>query len=167
MTLYIREKNEDNVDLLNNALKLCGIFNEDKIIEFIRDNFNKMVDINFVEMLTTFIVEAKKVKMLNRASSATLLERAYEAMFQLENLPPARKYSTLKALCDLVITIATNFAVDMTKSLLKEIKKRENYLEKTFLSTILMLHTFRLTEKDVSLSTINSPVFQQQHYSNY
>jgi hypothetical protein len=83
VTLYIKERNEDNVDLLNNAFKLCGIFNEDKIIEFIRDNFNKMVDINFVEMLTTFIVEAKKVKMLNRASSATLLERAYIAMFQL------------------------------------------------------------------------------------
>jgi len=67
-------------------------------------------------------------------------------MFDLpHNLGPSRKYLILRSLSDLAMTITTLFNIDMTKNIFKEIDNRSLSLEITFLSSMLMLHYFRLT----------------------
>ena len=99
-------------------------------------------------MLNTFMAHAKEANILNKESIAFLLEKIYHVMFQFKKSTISEQYAVLRAMCDLAITITTLFTMDMTKRLFKEIDKRDHSLEITFLSSLLMLHHFRIIETD-------------------
>ena len=118
------------------------------MVYFVKGNLSKIDNVEFLGMLNTFIVYAKEANLLNKESITFLLEKIYQVMFKIKKDTASQQYAVLRAMCDLAITITTLFTIDMTKRLFKEIDMCQQSLEITFLSSMLMLHHFRILEAD-------------------
>jgi hypothetical protein len=78
-------------------------------------------------------------------------------------------YETIKRMCDLIISICTNYTVDFTKHIIKLSEQYPNSIEAIFLSSLLMIHYFKLNEDVVDIMTHTSGAFYEQksYYKRY
>ena len=158
---------------MHSSIQLYGLHNESKIMNYVNMNLRQLAfNAGFVELVESVVVKSKEVKPMSKEAVGHLLARVYGVILEVNKGSVVENYRTVRAMCDLILTITSVYTIDFTKHIIKMAEQRSQSepLYTTFLSSLLMIHHFKLSER-----TLNKPAFdstraiyeQHKYFKNY